>query len=387
MNHHQWIRSGVVALVATACSTNQSPSSSRGGAERDASTKDVSAPSSGTPEAPSLFGADAQVSRNGADGSAICAGQVSEAEHVELDMLIAMDGSGSMKDAVDGGAPKWDLVVAALDAFVNDQKSAGIGAGLTYFGAPDGYDAGDLVVSCDPADYARSAVGVDVLPRNAAAIASSLSAYVPQGGTPTRPALEGVVQQAHAWGSLHPSHRLIIVLATDGEPNDCDSTVEAVASIAATVVRETPSIATYVIGVGSNLSSLDQIAGAGGTGRAYVVDTGQGTTASFLAALNAIRGEAALPCTYQLPPATALKKLDYERVNVDYTPGATGSTMPLLQVPDRASCAAAINGWYYDNPRMPTSIALCPTSCTTVQSDPAGRIQVRVGCKTEKRIF
>lgn len=390
MNHESWIRSCVATLLVAACAPNHAAPSSSGNSKiRDASTPDVSAESGRAPELPPVISVDAKVPREHPDGSGICAGQVSQAEQIVLDMLIAMDGSGSMTDAVDGGARKWDLVVAAVDAFVSDPESAGIGAGLTYFGLREGPDAGEFVVSCNPLDYARPAVGIGVLPSNGVAIATSLSNYVPQGGTPTRPALEGIVRQAHAWEALHPTHRLIIVLATDGEPNDCGSTIASVAAIAKSAASEAPPIATYVIGVGASLSNLDQIARAGGTSSAYVVDARQNTTASFLAALNAIRGEAVLPCTYELPPASPGKPFDYERVNVDYTPGTTSVPAPLLQVPSRGACdpGLPLSGWHYDDPLAPTSIALCPSTCKTVQGDTAGSIQVRVGCKTEKRIL
>lgn len=106
------------------------------------------------------------------------------------------------------------------------------------------YDAGDLVVSCDVADYSYPAVAIATLPQNAAVIAASLVSYLLQGGTPTRPALAGVVEYAKASLAGRPSHRTIIVVATDGVPNDCDSTVDAVSQIAADAAALLPIIPT-----------------------------------------------------------------------------------------------------------------------------------------------
>jgi Mg-chelatase subunit ChlD len=334
---------------------------------------------------PPIFRIDASMPRATADAGQVCSAQVREAEQQPLDMLILMDGSGSMDDMVTGGR-KWDLVVGALSTFANDPASAGIGVGLTYFGIPAGYDAGDLVVSCDVAEYSTPAVALKPLPGNAKNLTSSLSAYKPVGGTPTLPALQGAVAYAHTWHAAHPTHRIVIVLATDGEPNDCDSTVSAVSAVASAAAAEKPPISTYVIGVGQSLANLDQIAKAGGTDNAYIVDTSKNTTESFTAAMNAIRGEAALPCRFEIPAPQPGKTLDLGSVNVAIGSGADAGTSTLLQVPDASNCDAS-GGWHYDDPKMPTAIELCPATCTTVAADPTAMVRVLVGCKTETRVI
>ncbi len=37
--------------------------------------------------------------------------------------------------------------------------------------------------------------------------------------TPTRPALEGVIMYVKVWATSHPSDKVIVVLATDGDPS------------------------------------------------------------------------------------------------------------------------------------------------------------------------
>jgi hypothetical protein len=324
-------------------------------------------------------------SRAGRDGGAYCAAEAQEAEGRKLDLVVLMDGSGSMNEEVEG-SKKWDLLVNALDAFLNDPDSAGIGVGLIYFGIPAGYDAGDLVVSCNVPDYAKPAVPIADLPDSAPVFVSSLSGYTPIGGTPTRPALEGAEQYAESWQKQHPTRRVAIVLATDGEPNDCDSTVDAVSGVAAEGAAKTPSIETYVIGVGSSLTNLDQVATAGGTGQAYLIDTTQDTTARFVAAMNAIRGRAALPCEYPLPKSSSGAELDPGKVNVTFTESTDAGKAVLLQVPNETSCDVKQGGWYYDDPTTPKNIELCDASCTRAKTDFGGRIEVLVGCKTETAV-
>lgn len=369
-----------------ACNSNENPARHSGRKSFDASAhtaggKDATPlPSGGVP---SVVFTDGSTTSRGREAGDVCAAEAFEAEGRKLDILILMDGSGSMNDEVDGGK-KWDLLVAALRAFLNDPESAGIGVGLTYFGFPAGFDAGDLVVSCDVADYTRPAVAIDDLPENATRIVSSLSSYMPVGGTPTRPALIGAATYATTWLEQHPTHRVIVVLATDGEPNDCDSTVDAVSTVAADAAGTTPGIPTYVIGVGESLTSLNLVATAGGTGQAYLVDTTEDTKARFIAAMKAIRGRAALPCEYAVPAPDG-GETDPARVNVAFTEGDGdgGTRTILLQVPEKSGCDSSHGGWYYDDPSTPKNIELCDASCTRAKADFGGRIDVLVGCRTQ----
>jgi len=70
-------------------------------------------------------------------------------------------------------------------------------------------------------------------------------------------------------------------------------------------VNGSPSISTYVIGVGPDLTNLNQIAMAGGTGNAYIVDSMAGTTDQFIDALDSIRMRAGLACEFQIPQPAA----------------------------------------------------------------------------------
>ena len=80
------------------------------------------------------------------------------------------------------------------------------------------------------------------------------------------------------------------------------------AQVAAAALAGTPSLLTFVIGVGSSLTSLNGIAAAGGTGQAFIVDAaGADPGGQFLAAMNAIRGSAAVGCQYTIPRRRAAR--------------------------------------------------------------------------------
>lgn len=299
-----------------------------------------------------------------------CASESRQAKLTPLDMYIMLDATGSMLQN-----DKWGAVTKALTAFVKDGGSAGIGVALQYFSLPTN--------ACDPNTYATPAVAMAELPGNSASIAASLAAHTPNGGTAMRPALEGAVQYAQSWGKSHPDHTVIVVLATDGEPNNCSSTVANVSQAASMGLGGTPKVATFVIGVGSSLGSLNAIAVAGGTSKALIVDEQTDTTKQFIDALNAIRVNA-LACEYAIPTPSG-GPIDTERVNVTYTPG-TGASRDFSRVDGKGQCSASVGEWYYDDAQAPKRIVLCDATCSALRADKAGRVDVVFGCKTRTAI-
>jgi hypothetical protein len=177
--------------------------------------------------------------------------------------------------------------------------------------------------TCAADDYAAPAVPIDTLPDNATPLTESLMSEVPIGLTPTSAALSGAIERAAMHAADNPEHRVVTVLATDGLPTVCvdatvqtvEQAVEAVTAIAAAGLGRTPSIDTCVIGVNSPddpdpLTKLDDIARAGGTGEAFIVDASQDVAQQLGDALAKIRG-GSLDCEFQLPKAPAGEALDY----------------------------------------------------------------------------
>ena len=62
-----------------------------------------------------------------------CAAEVSTAKLTPLDMYIMLDVSSSMLEPTAGNLSKWDAVKTALETFLTDSASAGLGVGLQYF--------------------------------------------------------------------------------------------------------------------------------------------------------------------------------------------------------------------------------------------------------------
>jgi hypothetical protein len=336
-----------------------------------------------------------------ADGQCLeaCAAESHQGELVPLDLYVMLDRSSSMNDA-----GKWSAVVSALQGFVGSSDAAGIGVGLQFFPVdPTGTIPTDCAdcglygpcvpgfnvcggslatdTSCDPADYDDAQVPIQVLPGVQTAIVNSLNAESAGGSaTPSEPAMSGAVTYATAWAQAHPDHMTFIVFATDGEPTGCTTnTTAGTATLAQGAADGTPSVKTFVIGVGSELSSLNQIATAGGTGQAYLVDTGGNVTQQFIDALNEIRSSGA--CLFQIPQPD-VGVVDFNLVNVNLVdPADPDHPETVFGVGTEAGCDPSTGGWYYDNPAAPEMILLCPATCDHVRVNDLD-VEVLVGCST-----
>ncbi len=339
-------------------------------------------------------------------GACACAAESKTANPVPLDLFIMLDDSGSMSEPVAGGGTRWAAVTTALKGFINDPSNAALGVGIQYFplGPPvcppfctTNADCGNygpcavffcvgcLVAggdSCVVADYATPAVEIATLNNvQVNKLVTSINMNGPTNNTPTGPALAGAIQHAKDWAMTHPSHEVVVVLASDGVPTECSPVdIPSIANIAAAGVNGSPSINTFVIGVGDAVADLNALAVGGGTGSAFFVDTNANVVQQFEAALNAIQNSA-LGCEYTIP-VPQMGMLDYNKVNVQYTPG-NGAPKLITNVMNAAACDPNTGGWYYDNNAAPTKIILCAKTCTPVQADPMGKIDILLGCATQ----
>jgi hypothetical protein len=330
-------------------------------------------------------------------GGSACASQALGAAAGSLDIFIMLDKSQSMSDKTANGGSKWDVITQSIDDFVNDPKSAGIEAGIGFFGIATGSGGGDRgsnSTSCTAADYASPVVPIAALPPNAKPIADAIGRQGPEGNTPTEPALHGAINYAAQWAQQHPTHKVIVVFATDGLPNGCNSSVAGAAAIAAAGVKGPPPILTYVIGVFGDqdcpggvtqgqqcdvVSNTNEIAKGGGTQSAFIVNASGDTGAQFLQALNSIRGANSVGCDFAVPSPSGGKIVDFSRATVEYTSGG-GNAMSLSWVASASDCDPKTGGWYYNSTTAPNHMLLCDASCTEVKADPMARVDVTLAC-------
>lgn len=89
--------------------------------------------------------------------------------------------------------------------------------------------------------------------------------------------------------------------------------------------------------------------------------------------------DAAGGCEFPLPAPPEGVILDVETVNVRYaTPSGFGVVLGV--VPSADECANVDGGWYFDDAEEPTSITLCPTTCTAYEGGTVTNVQALFGC-------
>jgi hypothetical protein len=273
-------------------------------------------------------------------------------------------------------------VVAATRSFFEAEASAGLQASLTAF--PIDADEDER---CDPESYGEPDVAMTELPSST--FGEALDAIREEdwrGGTPTLAVVGGVLTYLDEYRAEHPG-KYALVLVTDGYPQDCDDdSIESVADAVAAVASEIP---TYVIGVKNppltdedgdeapdTVTNLAEVAHAGGTGDAFIIDTGDpaATSAAFQAAITAIRG-VAVACNLDVPPPPDGRTFEKDHVLVSYTSDGTETALTY-----DAECALP-DAWHYDDLEHPAQVILCPSTCATVETDPSAELSVGFTCE------
>lgn len=318
-----------------------------------------------------------------------CVGSNYEGEGLPLAIYIMFDQSASMGCSIDASGPPWPSdcglenpnaritpVREAVYTFLNDRQSAGISVGVGYFGY---MQIGQT--SCNPDDYSTAAVQIGRLPDNANSLTGSIGAVVPTGETPTDSAIQGACNYLDGWRSDNPGYKSVILLVTDGVPEapsseGCQPSIEAAENV--TEACRDSGIETYVLGVGQALDNLNRIAVAGGTDRAYLVEGGN-VSQMVLEALNAIRADAAIPCTLPVPePSNGV--IDYNSVNIGICDSAENS-LTTFYVESESDCTNDPGGWYYTDGGSTRNIQLCDATCGVVSSAGA-KLHFTLGCET-----
>jgi hypothetical protein len=138
-----------------------------------------------------------------------------------------------------------------------------------------------------------------------------------------------------------------------------------------------------VLGVGPSLDNLNRIAEAGETGKAHLV--AQDSSQGVLDALNAIRGEAQLPCEINIAPAGNGATLNYDATDVVFMDDQCVVTR-ILQVDGAEGCSDEEGGWYFTELGEERTLTLCDRSCADVKQ-PEAQFFYSVGCGIETTVY
>jgi len=365
MNLAKIISSGFASVVLTSLVACSGGGGTGGGAFEQDSTQakasDNSSPGSG-------FGEGNDPKAAPAGNGAACVVTSAAASPKPVYLVFAYDQSGSM--SLDG---KWTAAGAAMKSFFTSPSVAGIHASMTLFPKYDAYPA-----FCNESEYTAPDVAVTDLPTTT--FGAALDATGPQygkGGTPTVSALSGAMSYAQQLQkTIAKDATVAVVMVTDGVPEVCSDKGD-VGPASAVAAANATSIPTYIVGVGDDLASLNQIAAAGGTKQALMVSVGDPTQTQkdLSAAIQAIK-VAAVSCEYAIPSPPDGETLDPAKLNVQYTP--TGGAAQELDYD--ATCASG-SGWHYDDANHPTRVIACGSTCTSIKNL-GGKVDMQFGCAT-----
>jgi hypothetical protein len=309
-----------------------------------------------------------------------CVGVEVAAEPLPVDLFAVIDRSGSMDEATLTGVSKWYATKSAFHDFL-DGAPSGMGFGLSLFPAEN-----DDTHSCATAYYRNQALPIQDVKQMADGALARLDAVSPQGQTPTAPAFSAAIELATAYALEHVERSVVVVLATDGLPTACEPTdIPALAKMAKAALEGPAHVRTLVVASRSqdadeDLSGFENIAAAGGTSRALVIDPRADFSRQLTTALSAAASRR-VACDLALPEPPAGERLDYDAVNVVLEGKAGRVTLP--RVAGASSCTSA-GGWYYDiDPTLgaPARLDMCKTSCERADSG-AQSLRVELGCKT-----
>jgi hypothetical protein len=341
----------------------------------------------------------------GRDGpDAACAAERSRAEQITVEIPVEikeevpqpvaiyfiLDQSASMLGL------KWPAAVNAINAFLNDPRSAGLDVAFQYFSVSFLPPSGCSL--CDGTDCKTPAFAMGKLPGAAQAISADLQNKGPAGiGTPIEAALRGGTQFCQGFQAQNPAEKCVFVLITDGAPLGCAGDAPTLAGIAG--AAKAAGVTTYAIGMdGADFNLLDQIGQQGGgdcTPNAPSYACNAADAQSFSSALELIRTSVVvthteihteiqskkLDCEFARPTPPDGKEFDKDQVNVNFT--TAGQTSKILKARSAAECPAG-GGWYYDDENNPQKILVCPATCAAIQAAPDADVAVLLGCATEQ---
>lgn len=246
--------------------------------------------------------------------------------------------------------------------------------------------------TCASAAYEEPYVELGLLPDHAFDVLGAFNEIGPDGGTPTLPALTGVVEHAVAYAIDNPNSKVITVLATDGVATACDPAMNAADPtfalanlVGAAEAGADEGVQTFVIGVfapeeqAAAEPTLNAIAEAGGTAMPFIVDSSGEVTGEFQEALNQVR-VSAKACEFDLDQGD--EPIDYAGVWVKITQGSEETWVPRVDSLD--ACDPFSGGFFYDQPVPgpipPTSVRLCPATCELLGASADRRVEIYTSC-------
>jgi uncharacterized protein YegL len=306
-----------------------------------------------------------------------CATKVINAYGLVPDMLIVLDKSTSMLQQ------RWQPSKQAVKTITSEFENL-ISFGLEYFPAGDGglgnvggiggavggllgglLGGGAMTAGGAPVPPAMMCGGMEkldvpIMLKNAGAIAQSMDMTMPNGFTPTGPALQAALKilgdrNQQLDGTVKPG---FVLLVTDGDPRCglAEDPAQQEAARMAVKALKAANIPTYVLGYQIDPAFggfMNELATLGGSTKFYPVESGDGIVAAFREITKDV-----IKCSFTLDEVPENPKK--VRVQID------GVSVPLN----------AADGWVLDG----KNVTLQGGSCATLKDGKGHNLQAQVEC-------
>jgi hypothetical protein len=291
------------------------------------------------------------------------------------DIIVVVDNSGSM--AAEAGFVQQNMNVFSSQIFL-----ANIDAHVVLISADDSDEAGICIAQ---------PLGSGTCPDD-----TNLPGYlhIPQG-VGSNDALQRILDNFPTWApQMRPTASKHIIVVSDDDsnlsandfnnqflaldPSHAGYTFHAIASPEDEILACIQGTSCCLLAAALSEVYLDLTALTGGI-FGNLCDQNFGPI--FDEVSMAVVQGSALACEYEIPPPPAGMDFDPDEVNVQFDDGM-GGMLAIGRVDDPTQCGGVANGWYYDNPAMPTRIVLCPQTCTTIQGFTMASVSIAFGCAT-----
>jgi hypothetical protein len=357
-----------IAIATAACSSkDQGTGTSAGDTNQSATTAAGTGGQLSSTATGLGFGGSLSSGEGGAGGGGgACLATSQVGKKRPLDIVLLLDRSLTMKGS------QWDGATKAMIDFVTDPKVTNTAFGVNF------YPASNAPKECNVALYNPAQIPLTALPGGAMTLVTAIQSKKPEGyDTPTHSAMYGSLLYAQKYQDDNPTHKVVVVLATDGQVNSCNTNIGDIADLAKQAFQYN-GILTFAVAInGADLKTLDPIAAAGGTGKPIDITT---DITKLKSTLEQIRLDV-LGCEYAIPAPMMGQQFDPKKLNINYTMGGSMTPTTIPQAKDVTKCGN-MPGWYYDNNLKPTKILFCPQTCAQLKKDPGAKVEFAFGCPT-----
>ncbi len=303
----------------------------------------------------------------------------------ELDLVFVVDQSLAMGCAAPNtNETPWSGMTGAIEDFAQNPTLPLVDIGLDFFGHPPATDAGPgRTSSCFASDYQNLELSPVPVPARLDNITGEVGAHAPSTDGALSVAFAGAMNVTVELAAQNPTKKYAVVLMTGTELDVCSGT-PPVATAAAGLMG---GVETFVISTAapsntcapnavSSAVDLNAVAAAGGTQKANVLEPPSALRAPALAAIQAIANQfmpPAPPCAYDLGSAAPRPNEDVLVVGGNSTGDA------ILNPVSKGACDPNTGGWYFDDPKSPTTVRLCDASCRALTASGALTV-ILIGC-------